>query len=195
MPDSRFPCERVGGIPVVVVTQDAVDITNADGLRAALFECSGQGNGILIVDMSRTRFCDTAGLHALVGAHKQAQAQGGEVRVVISGAGVQRILALTGLDQVIPCFTSLREALPLGAGGRMKADRRERLMPRITPNGGSARARSRLARRERARAARLGAYGRFHRWLVLPVQSQICNWVPGVVEKFVSSRHLLDCGL
>jgi hypothetical protein len=40
-----------------------------------------------------------------------------------------------------------------------------------------------------------GVYGRFHRWLALPVQSQICNWVPGVVEKFVSSRHLFDCGL
>lgn len=112
MPDSRFPCEKVGGVPVVVVTLEEVDITNADGLQTALFECSGQEHGILIVDMSRTQFCDTAGLHALVGAHKRAQAQGGEVRVVISGAGIQRILALTGLDQVIPCFTSLREALP-----------------------------------------------------------------------------------
>jgi anti-sigma B factor antagonist len=62
--------------------------------------------------MSRTRFCDTAGLHALVGAHKRAQAEGGEVRLVIPDAAVQRIFALTGLDQVIPNFTSLREALP-----------------------------------------------------------------------------------
>src|ERR1022692_936267 len=37
--------------------------------------------------------------------------------------------------------------------------------------------------------------GRDHFWLALPVQSQICSWVPGVVDQFVSSRHLLDCGL
>jgi anti-sigma B factor antagonist len=100
----------VSGVPVVV-TPEEVDITNADGLRTALIASSGRGHGLMVVDMSRTQFCDTAGLHALVSAHKQTVAQGGEVRLVISGAVVQRILALTGLDQVIPNFTSLQEAL------------------------------------------------------------------------------------
>jgi anti-sigma B factor antagonist len=109
MPDTRFLCEMVSGVPVVV-TPEAIDITNADGL-AALLESSEQGHGRLVIDMSRTQFCDTAGLHALVGAHKRALAQGGEVRLVISTAAVKRILALTGLDQVIPNFTSLQEAL------------------------------------------------------------------------------------
>ena len=110
MPDIRFPCAMVSGVPVVV-TPDAIDITNADGLQAALLEASGQGHGRLVVDMSRTQFCDTAGLHALVGAHKRALAQGREMRLVISGAAVRRIFALTGLDQVIPNFTSVQEAL------------------------------------------------------------------------------------
>jgi anti-sigma B factor antagonist len=110
MPDTRFPCEMVSGVPVVV-TPEEIDITNADDLRAALLEASGQGYGRLVVDMSRTQFCDTAGLHALAGAHKRATAQGGEVRMVIPGTAVQRIFALTGLDQVIPTFTSLQEAL------------------------------------------------------------------------------------
>lgn len=113
MPDTRFPCEKVGGVPVVV-TPDAIDITNADGLQAALRDACELGHGRLVVDMSRTRFCDTAGLHALVGAHKRAQAQGGEVRLVISGAAVRRIFALTGLDQVIPNFATVGEALPPG---------------------------------------------------------------------------------
>jgi anti-sigma B factor antagonist len=110
MPDTTFPCEVVSGVPVVL-TPEEIDITNADGLQAALRDAFGQGPGRLVVDMSRTQFCDTAGLHALVGAHKRALAQGGEVRVVISGTAVRRIFALTGLDQVIPSFTSLREAL------------------------------------------------------------------------------------
>jgi anti-sigma B factor antagonist len=100
----------VSGVPVVV-TPEAVDITNADGLRAALLESSEQSHGRLVVDMSGTQFCDTAGLHALVGAHKRALAQGGQVRLVVSGAAVQRIFALTGLDQVIPNFASVQEAV------------------------------------------------------------------------------------
>jgi anti-sigma B factor antagonist len=110
MPDDRFPVEVVRGVPVVTAPEE-IDITNAAGLRAALLESAAHGPGTFVVDMTRTQFCDTAGLHALVGAHKRAQAQGGEVLLVITGAAVLRIFAITGLDDVIPHFTSLEEAL------------------------------------------------------------------------------------
>jgi anti-sigma B factor antagonist len=112
MPDARFSVEVVSGVPVVV-TPEEIDITNADGLRAALLEAAahGPGPGRLVVDMSRTQFCDTAGIHALVAAHKRAEAGRGEVRLVITGAAVLRIFAITGLDSVIPHFASLEDAL------------------------------------------------------------------------------------
>jgi anti-sigma B factor antagonist len=110
MPDTTFPVEMVSGVPVVT-TPEHVDITNAEGLRAALAESAGRGPGRLVVDMSRTEFCDTAGLHALVAAHKRAQAEGGEVRLVVVGLAVQRIFAITGLDDMIRSFPSLHEAL------------------------------------------------------------------------------------
>jgi anti-sigma B factor antagonist len=64
-----------------------------------------------VVDMTGTQFCDSAGLYALVAAHKRARDRGGEVLLVLSSAAVLRILAITGIDQVIPNFTSLDEAL------------------------------------------------------------------------------------
>ena len=39
--------------------------------------------GTAAVDMTRTRFCDSAGLHALLGAIG-ARAEGGEVRFVVT---------------------------------------------------------------------------------------------------------------
>ena len=42
MPDARFPVEMVSGVPVVV-TPEEIDITNADGLRAALLEAAAHG--------------------------------------------------------------------------------------------------------------------------------------------------------
>jgi anti-sigma B factor antagonist len=116
MPDASFSVEMVSGVPVVV-TPGEVDITNADGLRTALLEAAGHGPPGFVVDMSRTQFCDTAGLHALVLAHKRAGAQGGEVRLVITGAAVLRIFAITGLDDVIPHFASLQGALAATSGG------------------------------------------------------------------------------
>ena len=44
MPDARFSVEVVSGVPVVV-TPEEIDITNADGLRAALLEAAAHGPG------------------------------------------------------------------------------------------------------------------------------------------------------
>lgn len=115
MPDTSYSIEMVSGVPVVV-TPGEIDITNAGGLRAALLEAAGRGPGGFVVDMSRTEFCDTAGLHALVLAHKRAGANSGGVRLVITGAAVLRIFAITGLDDVIPHYASLEEALAATSG-------------------------------------------------------------------------------
>jgi anti-sigma B factor antagonist len=61
--------------------------------------------------MSRTQFCDSATLNVLVRAHKRAQAEGGEVLLVIAAVTVLRIFAVTGIDHLIPNFPSLEEAL------------------------------------------------------------------------------------
>jgi anti-sigma B factor antagonist len=110
VPDLGFPVEVIGGVPVVAAPED-IDITNADALRTALLEAASLGPGTFVVDMSRTQFCDTAGLHALVAAHKRARAGGGQLLLVTRGAAVDRILSITGLDRVIPSFPSLEEAL------------------------------------------------------------------------------------
>jgi anti-anti-sigma regulatory factor len=61
--------------------------------------------------MSGTQFCDSAGVHALVLAHQRAQAGGGEVLLVVPATTVLRIFAITGIDRMIPNFSSLEQAL------------------------------------------------------------------------------------
>jgi anti-sigma B factor antagonist len=109
MLESGFSVDLVRGVPVVAVPEE-IDITNAAGLRLALLEAAAD-TCTLVVDMTRTRFCDSAGLDVLVDAHKRARAEGSEVLLALSGAAVLRILSITGIDQVIPVFTSLDEAL------------------------------------------------------------------------------------
>jgi anti-anti-sigma factor len=115
VPDISFPVEVVEGVPVVTAPEE-IDIANAAGLKAALLEAAltemaEPGRALLVVDMSRTRFCDSAGLNALVGAARQARAEGGEVRLVVTGEAVSRIVQLTGVDRVIPIYASLEDAV------------------------------------------------------------------------------------
>ena len=110
MPDGSFPVEVVEGVPVVAAPEE-IDITNAEALRSALLKAAANGNGTLVVDMSQTQFCDSSGLHALVAAHRRAEAEGREMLLVIPSPAVLRVFVLTGLDKVIPSFTSLAGAL------------------------------------------------------------------------------------
>jgi anti-sigma B factor antagonist len=125
MQDGKFPVELVSGVPVVTAPQE-IDITNAPELRSALMQAAADGPGTLVADMSRTWFCDSSGLHTLLAAHKHAQAEGGELLLVIRSAAVLRILAITTIDRMIPNFTSLDEALahtsPNGLNGRRRPD-------------------------------------------------------------------------
>src|SRR6516162_3660025 len=109
MMDGGFPVEAARVVPAVAAPE-TIDITNADRLRSALLQAAADAHGTLVVDMTRTRFCDCAGLHVLMAAHKQVRAEGRELLLVISSAAVLRLFALTGADRVIPCFARLDEA-------------------------------------------------------------------------------------
>jgi anti-anti-sigma factor len=124
--EDSFPVKLMRGVPVVTAPEE-IDITNAAGLRASLLEAAlveaapveAVGHPAFVVDLTRTRFCDSAGIQVLVEAHKRARAAGGQVLLATSGAAVPRIFALTGIDRVIPSFASLDEALaytPAGTG-------------------------------------------------------------------------------
>lgn len=116
MNDGDFRVGLVDGVPVVTAPAE-IDMVNAPKLEAALREAAIGGRGTLVADMSRTRFCDSAALQTLVAAHKRAQAEGGELLLVIGRAAVLRIFALTGVDQVIANFSSLDDALAFLAHG------------------------------------------------------------------------------
>ena len=65
--------------------------------------------------MTRTRFRDSAGLHALLGAIG-ARAEGGDVGFVVTSPAVRRALAsIMTIDRVIPVFGRLDEALASAA--------------------------------------------------------------------------------
>jgi phosphoserine phosphatase RsbU/P len=132
--EAGFPVHMVSGVPVVAAPEE-IDVANAGRLRTALLDAAVHGHGRFVVDLTRTRFCDTAGLHALVAAHRRTLTEGGQVLLVTPGTGILRIFQITGLDRVIPHAASLEEALARvpgaqawpSADGRPARDRSPRL--------------------------------------------------------------------
>jgi anti-anti-sigma factor len=105
-----FPVATVSGVPVVRGPAE-IDIANAGQLRAALLAAAGEGHATIVADLSQTAFCDTAGLQVLVLAHRRVLAEGGGLRLVVRAATLLQLLRLTGVDDVIPSFATLGQAL------------------------------------------------------------------------------------
>ncbi len=110
MSDPSFPvCVRDG--LAVVTTPAEIDISNAGPLREALLAAAATGQRVIVVDMSGTEYCDSTGLNVLVRAHARADEDGAELRLVMGGTGLQRILAVTGVAGLFRIFPTLGQAL------------------------------------------------------------------------------------
>ena len=116
MIEVRYLRKMINGVPVVA-TPAEIDVRTAEQLRAVLLAATEQYR-TLVVDMTRTRFCAAAAVHALVAARKRVLAKGGELRLVVPADGtVQRVLTLLGVDRFIPCFARLEEAVAVAFDG------------------------------------------------------------------------------
>lgn len=85
---------------VVVHAEGDVDIATSVTLRAALIDAVAQSPS-LVLDLGDVEFIDSTGLSALVLGHQRAQQAGGTLILRRCTSSVERLLGVTGLDQVL----------------------------------------------------------------------------------------------
>jgi len=88
-----------------------MDVTNADEVREVLLGVVNRGAVSLIADMSKTTFCDSTGVSALVRTFKRANASGGGMCLVVDSPAVHRVLGITGVDHLMPIYPSVAASL------------------------------------------------------------------------------------
>ena len=142
MPATEYRFQMIGGAPVVTAPAE-IDTTTAGELRAILLEWHGRGHTTVVVDLTGTQFCDSAGLRELVRAHKRAVADGGGLRLVTLADGAfLRIFTIIGLDGIIPHFATLKQALAAVPAAAIRPRRRGHARePAATPASAPAQSR------------------------------------------------------
>jgi anti-sigma B factor antagonist len=110
VPGEHYPVVWVGQAAVISLPAE-IDVSNADHVREDLLSVLNQGARLLVVDMSATTFCDSAGVNALVRAFKRAAGSSAGIRLAVDGPAVLRILAITGLDHLIDVYPSVTAAM------------------------------------------------------------------------------------
>ena len=100
---------RCVGQHAVIRMPAEIDAANADEAREALLAAVSPGTAVLIIDMSKTTFCDSAALKSIIAAHARAAETGTQLRLVATA--VLRIITIVGIDQLIPVYPTLEAAL------------------------------------------------------------------------------------
>ncbi len=101
--DLDLRIHRTSDIPVLDLFGDVDEFTCAK-LRDALRSLLSEGESRVVVNLTRVNYIDSAGLGTLVGGLRRVlEADGG---LALSGPNpqIEKILSLTGLDQILQLF-------------------------------------------------------------------------------------------
>ncbi|MFJ8470035.1 STAS domain-containing protein [Streptomyces swartbergensis] len=97
------------GIRVLTLAGE-IDHHTGDQLSKAL-DVSDAARPRIVVDMRQLTFMDSSGINILIAAHQAVTAAGGWLRLAGAASSVLRTLQLVGVDALIDCRPTLREAL------------------------------------------------------------------------------------
>ena len=87
--------------------QDALE----KAVAAAQRDEAPSSAGVLVVDLSELGFMDSMGLGTLVGSTEEFREGGGEVRLVVLGGEVMRVLEVTGMGEALRVYPDVPSAI------------------------------------------------------------------------------------
>ncbi|MFF0093268.1 STAS domain-containing protein [Streptomyces canus] len=111
-PDQFSAVHRmVGGVRVVTV-EGEIDHTVRELLSSALLSgCGAEPPSRIVVDLSGVTFMDSSGINVLIAASQQVAGAQGWLRIAGAQGPVLRVLAMVGVDALIPCHPTVEQAL------------------------------------------------------------------------------------
>jgi len=114
---------RWSGRHVVVTMPTEIDAANSAAVAGQLSAVLSEHPDLITADLTRTRFCDSAGVQAVARAAEQSTASGTELRIALGDSPVARVFQLTGLDQVMRVYRDVQQSLDTPRPGQEPAAR------------------------------------------------------------------------
>lgn len=95
----------------IVRVTGSVDALTAAELSKVLTTQITDGRTNLVVDLAGVEFMSSAGLRTLLGAVKEARSNGGDLRIISTNPGVDKVLKMSGFNNIAKVFPSQAEAV------------------------------------------------------------------------------------
>jgi anti-anti-sigma factor len=100
------------GDAVVAQLIGEVDISNARSVRNRLVDATPNTATALVLDLSRTDYLDSSGMHLIFELAQRLRSRGQKFKLVVPDDSLIRpVLVLTDVPQVVPLSSSVQGAL------------------------------------------------------------------------------------
>jgi anti-anti-sigma factor len=117
--------EYLGEVPVARPRGD-IDAANARRVQEELAECMASSFDLLVLDLSETRYLDSAAIDMLFRLNERLRQRRARLRVVIPPTSqLLRLAELVGMTSAMAVHSSLAEAISAGREAREATPRRE----------------------------------------------------------------------
>lgn len=103
--DLTIESQQAGAWTVLQVSGE-LDLHTAPALRDRISELLDGGTTKLAIDLAQVGFMDSSSLGVLVAALKRIRASGGDLALVGVNGSPLKVLALTGIDRMMPMVAS-----------------------------------------------------------------------------------------
>ena len=109
----NFSVDPQGQIVVVQTKVEKLDANNAPELKAHFLQLNKIGTNFIVLDLSKTKYCDSSGLSAVLIANRLCKDTNGAFALSGLQPNVRKLVEIAQLDKVLSIGLSKNEALDL----------------------------------------------------------------------------------
>lgn len=107
----EFTVTQENGTAIVQVNVDRLNAANASGLKAELVHINKNSINNIVIDMSKTKYCDSSGLSAILVANRLCKDTNGMFILCGLQTNVEKMIQIAQLDKVLNIVATREEAL------------------------------------------------------------------------------------
>jgi anti-sigma B factor antagonist len=93
-----------------ISVKGSVDALTAAELTDLMNTQVEDGHANLVIDLTGLAFMSSAGLRSLLGAVKETRSHGGDLRIVSTNPGIDKVLKMSGFHNIAKVFTTQADA-------------------------------------------------------------------------------------
>lgn len=106
-----FKVSQENNTAIIQTNVERLNASNAAGLKAELVLLNKNSVNNIVIDMTKTKYCDSSGLSAILVANRLCKDTNGKFALCGLQENVQKLIQIAQLDRVLTIAANKEEAL------------------------------------------------------------------------------------